>query len=228
VRNYPVKPYILAVDTTHEAGSIALARGAEILEERALQSPSGFGHVIFCELRSLLARHGLGASDIELFAAASGPGSFTGVRVGLACIKGLAEATAKPAAAVSNLAALAYFGTAGLRAVLMDARRGEVYAAVYDAALRPVQPERVVRLDVWLETLPEAVGELIAPDFGPFAGRLANSRVETIARVTAPKAMAAAVAAIAFEKWRRGEAQDPALIDANYIRRADAELFWKE
>ncbi len=71
---------------------------------------------------------------VDCFAAASGPGSFTGVRVGLACVKGLAEALGKPAVAVSNLRAIASFGTAPWRAVVLDARRGEIYGAVYDAA----------------------------------------------------------------------------------------------
>ena len=68
--------------------------------------------------------------EIDCFAAASGPGSFTGVRVGLAAVKGLAEALGKPAVGISNLRALSLFGKAALRAVVLDARRGEVYGAV--------------------------------------------------------------------------------------------------
>ncbi len=223
-----MKPLILALDTTHECGSLALARGDEILEERALFSPSGFAHVLFPELESLLARHGLDAGAVDCFAATSGPGSFTGVRVGLSCVKGLAEATGNPVVAVSNLEALAYFGTAELRAVVMDARRGEVYAAVYDSALRPVEPEMVTKFEVWLETLPDTALEFISTDFQPLAEHLAGTRFEKIPRVTAPRTIAAAVAVIAFGRWQRGETRNPAAIDANYVRRSDAELFWKE
>jgi len=145
-----VTPLILAVDTTHEHGSLALARAGDLLEQVALESASGFAHVIYAHLEGLLGRHGVSVGDIDCFAAASGPGAFTGVRVCLACVKGLAEAAGKPAVAVSDLAAIASFGTAPLRAALLDARRGEVYAALYDAAGCLVRPEAVAPPARWL------------------------------------------------------------------------------
>jgi tRNA threonylcarbamoyladenosine biosynthesis protein TsaB len=211
-------PRILAVDTTHEHGSIAL--GEDVAR---IDAPSGFAHVLYPHLRSLLDRHGLSVGDIDCFAAAAGPGSFTGVRVGLACIKGLAEAAGKPGVAVSNLEALARFGSAPLRAVLLDARRGQIYGAVYDAAGGIVVPEAVVTLAGWLAGLPAADLEFIAPDFTPFGDALPPAP-----RVTAGHALAGAVARIAAERLARGEARDPAALDANYVRRSDAELFWKE
>lgn len=223
-----MKPLVLAVDTTHEFGSLALAAGEETIEEVLLHAPAGFGHVLYGHLGQLLARHGVTPAAIDCFAAASGPGSFTGVRVGLACVKGLAEAVGKPAAGVSNLEAMATFGTGPLRAVVMDARRGEVYGAVYDASGRVVAPEVVVKFPVWLETLPEGI-EFIATDFSPFRPGLAGTRFQDAAPVvTAPRALAAAIARIAVARWRRGEACDPAALDANYVRRSDAELFWKD
>ena len=143
-------PLVLAVDTTHEHGSIAL--GEDVVP---LHSPTGFAHVLYPHLRELLDRRGVTVDAIDCFAAAAGPGSFTGVRVGLACIKGLAEATGKPAVAVSNLEALARCGSAPLRAVLLDARRGEIYGAVYDQAGRLAAPEVVMQLTAWLATLPD-------------------------------------------------------------------------
>lgn len=211
-------PRVLAVDTTHEYGSIALGGEAVLLH-----SPSGFAHVLYPHLRELLDRSGVELGAIDCFAAASGPGSFTGVRVGLACIKGLAEAAGKPAAAVSNLEALARFGSAPLRAVLLDARRGEVYGAVYDAAGRLVVPESVGKLADWLATLPAGDLEFISTDFSGFGEGLPAAP-----RVTAPRALAGAVAEIAAQRFARGEVSDPAALDANYVRRSDAELFWKE
>ncbi len=108
-----------------------------VIEEVALDSPDGFAHVLFGEIERLLARHGLGIEQVDAFASASGPGSFTGVRVGLTAVKGLAEATGRKVVAVSNLEALAWFGSRPLRAAVLDARRGEVYGGVYDAGLRP-------------------------------------------------------------------------------------------
>ena len=116
---------ILAVDTTREFGSIALAGAEGPVDEELLHAEDGFGHVLYGHLARMLDRHGLRVEDIECFAAASGPGSFTGVRVGLACVKGLAEACGKRVVAVSNLRALAAFGSAPLRATALDARRGD-------------------------------------------------------------------------------------------------------
>ncbi|HKA02180.1 MAG TPA: tRNA (adenosine(37)-N6)-threonylcarbamoyltransferase complex dimerization subunit type 1 TsaB [Candidatus Solibacter sp.] len=201
-------PLILALDTTNEYGSIALVRvvpsGAETLEEQQLHEPAGFSKVLFARLDALLTRHGVKPADIDGFAGASGPGSFTGVRVGLACIKGLAEALAKPAIAVSNLEALARFGTAPLRAVWIDARREEVYGAVYDASGDLVRPEVVMRHDDWRATLP------------PEAELLSGLRP-----------LAATIARIAAERLARGDRGDPAEIDANYVRRSDAELLFR-
>jgi tRNA threonylcarbamoyladenosine biosynthesis protein TsaB len=215
---------ILSVDTTSEFGSIALTDGDRVIEEIPLHSPDGFGHILFQRIEQLLARHDVNVQQIECFAAASGPGSFTGVRVGLAAVKGLAEATGKRVVAVSNLKALAFFGSAPLRATVLDARRGEVYGAVYNDWLEIVNPEVVVKFPAWLETLPAGRLEFIGLDFSPFLGSVDSN----IPVVTAPRALAAAIGRIAGSEYRQGRASDPAEIDANYVRRSDAELFWKE
>jgi tRNA threonylcarbamoyladenosine biosynthesis protein TsaB len=206
-----VNPLTLALDTTREHGSIALARGGTVIEEAAVHAPGGFAHAIYGEIEALLRRTGVGLREVELFAAASGPGSFTGVRVGLACVKGLAEALGRPAAAVSNLRVVASFGTARLRAAVLDARRGEVYGAVYTAEGELAGRETVGKFEMWLAGLPEGV-EILSPDYA----------AEGVAITRTPQEMAAAVARIAA-----GEPRDPAALDANYVRRSDAELFWK-
>jgi tRNA threonylcarbamoyladenosine biosynthesis protein TsaB len=223
-----VNELILAVDTTHEFGSLALLRGGKVLEEMLLHSPEGFGQILFGRLAELLARCAVSVADVDCFAAASGPGSFTGVRIGLASVKGLAEATGKPAVAVSNLAAMATFGSAALRAVVLDARRGEVYGAVYDACGRAAAPETVMPFTAWLHTLPDGEIEFVATDFSPFAAAIEGTRFARAVVTTAPRALAAAVGRIASEQLRAGHAAGPAAIDANYVRRSDAELFWKE
>lgn len=198
-------PYILAMDTTGDAGSFALVDGPTLLEEVALTVTDGFGHVLFAELEKLLARHGVSWSDIACFAAAAGPGSFTGVRVGLAAAKGLADAADAKVVAVSNLQALAHLGSGDLRAPWMDARRGEIYGAVYDGAGRLVQEETVTTYDAWAASLPQ--GATILPPGPPIAR---------------------AIAAIAWERLEQGSTQDAAEIDANYVRRSDAELNWRD
>jgi tRNA threonylcarbamoyladenosine biosynthesis protein TsaB len=221
-----VTPIILAVDTTHAYGSLALARAGDLIEELAFESPSGFAHVIYGHLAALLGRHNVPVSDVDCFAAASGPGAFTGVRVCLACVKGLAEAEGKPAVAVSNLAAIASFGTAPLRAAIVDARRSEVYGGVYDAAGRLAGHETVALPARWLDTLPDGV-ELVSPDYTAFAAAVDASRHRAAPRTNAPHALAAAIARIAWRRWQAGETSDPAALDANYVRRSDAESLWK-
>jgi tRNA threonylcarbamoyladenosine biosynthesis protein TsaB len=215
---------ILALDTTSEFGSIALVERGRLVEEVLLHSPDGFGHILHDQIRRLLDRHRLRVQDIECFAAANGPGSFTGVRIGLAAVQGLAEAAGKRVAAVSNLQALAYFGSAELRASVLDARRGEVYGAVYDRDLNPRTPEVVMKFQDWIKTLLAGNIDLISTNpelFAPFAP-------PGIPLVTAPRALASAIAQIAWRRFTAGEVLDPAAVDANYVRRSDAELFWKE
>ncbi len=207
---------ILALDVTSEFGSIALLDGAKLIEQVAVHSPEGFAHVLFQEIEALLALHGWTIADVEGFAATSGPGAFTGVRVGLTVVKGLAEACGRKVVAVSNLRALACFGSAELRAAVLDARRGDVYGGVYDSSGRAVQDEVVTKLETWLAGLP-AGAEIVAQG-------IELERPYT----RAPREIAAAVGRIAAEEFAEGGGKDPAEIDANYVRRSDAELFWRE
>jgi tRNA threonylcarbamoyladenosine biosynthesis protein TsaB len=209
---------ILAIDTTGEYGSIALVDEASAVDEMALHAPDGYAHVLFAHVEEILRRNAAKLADVACFAAASGPGSFTGVRVGLACIKGLAEAMGKPAVGVSNLQAIASFGASPLRAAVLDARRGEVYGAVYDAAGRLIQRETVAKFSAWMEALPPGDMEILSPDF---------ECASVVIRKT-PRTIAGAVARLALERLALGEACDPAGLDANYVRRSDAELFWKD
>jgi tRNA threonylcarbamoyladenosine biosynthesis protein TsaB len=195
---------ILALDTTGEQGSIALVQNGQVVEEVAMESPDGFAHVVFGEIQSLLERHGVSIAQIDVFAAAAGPGSFTGVRVGLAAAKGLAEATGKQVAGVSNLQAVASFGDSAVRAAIIDARRGEIYGGVYDGSLNAISEEVVMPKTQWLATLPDGA-EIVEGD-----GRL----------------LAGAIGKIAASHPEL--ARDPAEIDANYVRRSDAEILWKE
>ncbi len=208
-----MKHRIVALDTTSEYGSLALVEDGATVEEVEIHSPDGFGHVLFPQLQRLLQRHGWRHELVTGYAAAAGPGSFTGVRVGLAAVKGLAEAAGARAAAVSTLRAIASFGSAARRAACIDARRGEIYGALFDESLSPLGDEIVGALDKWLAALPPDA-ELITP-----APELVSGRPFTLT----PRALAAAVGRLAAPLLT-----DPAALDANYVRRSDAELFWKE
>lgn len=218
---------ILALDTAAQFGSLALAADGVVVEEVVLHSPEGFSTTLFGHISILLARHGWTIDSIDCFAAASGPGSFTGVRVGLAAVKGLAEAFGRKVVAVSNLVALAAAGSLPVRAAVIDARRGEVYGGLYDSSLQPLAPEMVEKFPAWLASLPDGPVEFLSPDFMPFRSALASSRFSR-APVTELRAVAGPVARIAGLRFGRGEASDPAAVDANYVRRSDAELLWTD
>lgn len=201
---------IVAIDTAGEFASLALLDGEQVVEELLLQSADGYAHILFSQLERLMARHGWRHSQVDGYAAGAGPGSFTGVRVALAAVKGLAEAAGARAAAVSNLQAMASYGTAPLRAPFYDARRGEIYAALYDAQLNRVADECVVKFQPWHAALPPQA-EILTPDPAVFG----------LTATTTPRALAAAIARLAANQLL-----DPAALDANYVRRSDAELNW--
>ncbi|MBV9502326.1 MAG: tRNA (adenosine(37)-N6)-threonylcarbamoyltransferase complex dimerization subunit type 1 TsaB [Acidobacteriaceae bacterium] len=215
---------ILALDTTSEHGSVAIRSKGQTLAEVTIHSPEGFAHLIFQAIGRALDKAGLGLADLDCLAAANGPGSFTGIRVGLSAVKGLAEALGKPAVGVSNLQALSSFGKNRVRAVVLDARRGEVYSAVYNSDLTVVAPETVSPFPKWLETLMEPDYEFISPRGNPFWLALQGTRFADMPFSEVAHPLASAVALCA----ERAVWTDPALLDANYVRRSDAELFWKD
>lgn len=210
---------ILAIDTASEFGSLALHENGSTLEELPMHAENGYSPVLYGNIRSLLERHGWSLTSIDVFAAASGPGSFTGVRVGLTAAKGLADAVGRGALGVSNLQALSEFGETDARGVILDARRGEVYAAVYDAQLKLISPETVTALEPWLASLAGTPREFISPDASAF-----RTQLPADVRLREQRTIAAAIARIA----ERTPAVDPAYLDANYVRRSDAELFWTD
>ncbi len=221
-------PVILAIDTTSEFGSVAIRVGGHLIAERLIHSPDGLGHLLFGELEQLLIHGSVALTEIDCFAAAAGPGSFTGVRVGLTAAKGLAEAQHKPVAVVSNLRALATFGSARWRVVLLDARRGEVYAAVYNADLALVIEETVAPLTTWLEHLPPHDYEFITLAGSPFRAATEGTPFAAMKWIEASQSLAGAVALCAEKDLADGHTVDALVADANYVRRSDAELLWKD
>lgn len=203
-------PRIVAIDTASEFGSLALLKGGVVLEEMILHSPEGFGQILFPQLDRLMRRHGWKYDTVAGFAAGSGPGSFTGVRVALAAIKGLAEATGVPAAAISNLQAMSLYGSAALRAPFFDARRGEIYAGLYTSDQTAAGAEIVTKFQTWRDSLSQGV-ELLTPDPAIFG----------VEATRTPRALAGAIGQLAANRLT-----DPMALDANYVRRSDAELNW--
>jgi tRNA threonylcarbamoyladenosine biosynthesis protein TsaB len=214
---------VLGVDTSGKNGSIALVRleqgSPRTLEVVALEGGT-FSAQLVPQISELLQRHRLTKRNIDAFAVASGPGSFTGLRVGLAAIKALAEVLQKPIAAVSLLEAVARIsGSEGDALAALDAGRGEVYVADVHTS----DPRVTVR-EQQLLTFAEFVSskgnrQIVTPDAK--IAELAREHGLRVELVDRPRADA--IARIGSEKIQAGEMISVEALDANYIRRSDAE-----
>ena len=219
---------LLAVDTSGKNGSLALARVTmgqgeiDVLEVVPLAGGT-FSAQLVPQIAALLEKHGHSKSHLGAFAVANGPGSFTGLRVGLAAIKALAEALRKPIAAVSLLEAVASSG-AGRERVLaaLDAGRGDVYAGNYEFGPKvKMHSERLLSRE---EFVAEAAGKaVVTPDaaLAEFA-RAAGIPVELIEYPNS-----GVIGRLGWEHLKRGETVSPEELEANYIRHSDAEIFSK-
>ncbi|MDR1927504.1 MAG: tRNA (adenosine(37)-N6)-threonylcarbamoyltransferase complex dimerization subunit type 1 TsaB [Oscillospiraceae bacterium] len=123
----------LGVDSASQSASAALVRAGALLGECFACTARKHSAVLLPMIEQLFAQTGLGLEQVDRFAVTNGPGSFTGVRIGVSLVKGLAQARGKPCAGVSTLKALAYPAAdrEGLLCCALDARRGQVYAAVF-------------------------------------------------------------------------------------------------
>lgn len=221
---------ILALDTTTRPGSCALVREGQLLREELGDAAREQAERLPGDLEALLSRESVSLADIDLLAVATGPGSFTGLRIGIATMQGLAMAIGTPLLGVSALDALAHLVTKGQGevgdnrvAAWMDAWRGEVFAATYEHG-REVAPAIVAR--------PEALLAGLAGQPVLFTGDGALAYRKTIhaalgvnARFTDPVSpvLAGAVAVLAGTAFRSGEQTPPHAIKPLYVRRSDAE-----
>jgi len=220
---------ILATDTSWKHGSLALARGDaekfELLETASLTG-GAFSAELVPQIAAVLARCNLRKKEIDGFVAVSGPGSFTGLRVGLAAIKGLVEVLKKPIATVSVLEALAIAsGVSGRVFAALDAQREEVFLGQYDVQSKTLQAtslqaESLLTRGAFLAALP-AGAMVVTPDESIVA--LASPPGTTIRRTKRPGAET--IAGIGLRKILAGQTVSADALDANYVRRSDAEIF---
>ena len=221
----------LSIDTSGKSGGITLAEGNtdsfRIIESAPIAGGT-FSAQLVPTLATLLRKHGLVARDLEAFVAVSGPGSFTGLRVGLSAIKGLAEILRKPIATVSLLEALAISsGKEGRMAAALDAGRDEIFFGLYQIA-----SGRAATLRQELLSRVEFAGRIQQLDAVPVVtsdpgiAELMASAGSSVLHVDRPGS--AAAARIGLRKILAGETVGVEELDANYIRRSDAEIFSKK
>lgn len=227
---------LLAVDTSGKNGSIALARakanqnGSEIdVIEVVPLSGGTFSAQLVPEIAALLQKHGHSKSDLDGFAVVTGPGSFTGLRVGLAAVKALGEALQKPIAAISLLEAVASSGKARGRVLAaLDAGRTDVYVGDYifeDEQAKLANEKLLSRAEFVAEVknsnsrdatvvTPDSALAKLFQTSGTLVELIADPNAETIAR-------------FGWDRLRRNQTVLPEELEANYIRRSDAEIFSK-
>ena len=236
---------ILAVDTSTRTGSAAILRDSEVLCEVAGYEETPYSSRLFRDIAVLRDRAGLGLNQMNMFAVAAGPGSFTGLRVGLTAVKAWSEIHGKPIAAVSGLEAIASQalvessnGSGGpFIAPFLDARRGQLFGAIYrklenvPGGLQLVSDESILSLDEFLEMVRAKRSEGIqlvssTPEVLP-APRLAEE-LPGVPVITVSAALAPAIGRLGLARARSGSLVDSMHLDANYVRRSDAELKWTD
>lgn len=229
---------VLAIDTCDSRGSVALLRNDAVLKVVVREAQEDYSSWLLPAVQECLEGNGLQMQQVDAYAVAAGPGSFTGVRVGLTSVKAWAEVYGKRVAAVSRLDALAAQASGDTEwvAAFFNAQRGQVFGAVYQrnrADLARSGGEMVIAPGKFVEAAAEVAREeriaWVSPDAECITQEKAwkarekrGEKIESVSSVLAPIIGRLGLAALA-----EGRFTDALALDANYVRRSDAEIFWK-
>ena len=218
---------LLALETSAERGSVALFDGGELIGESWLDAGERHAASLLVSLDRLLAEHGRALEQIDRIALSIGPGSFTGLRIGLATALGLAFGTDRLLVPVPTLAALATQASAsGPIAPILDARRGEVYAGLYRADARELVADSCSSISDFLARLPAGeeialLGGGVAPHRAAIAAHLGGHA--RFLPVDAGCLRAASVGRLGLRLDAAGLSVAPERVELRYLRRAEAE-----
>jgi len=231
---------ILAVDSCDFRGSVALREAGSLVGLQRHERAEDFSSWLIPAVARCLEQAGLELRNVDVFAVASGPGSFTGLRVGLTATKAWAELFGKRIVAVSRLEVMTRLAgeMPGYVAASFDAQRGQIFGGLYQIGEkregRVIDQEIVIAPDEFVKWVGERAGRESVRWIGLDPGLLTAApgwerraeRGELILRCSC--GLAAGVAELAEERAQRGEFTDALRLDANYVRRSDAEIFWKD
>ena len=229
---------VLAIDTCDSRGSVALLRDEAALRVVTHVSDEDYSSWLLPAVGECLEGGGLRMEQVDAYAVAAGPGSFTGVRVGLTSVKAWAEVYGKRIVAVSRLEALAAEASEDTAwvAAFFNAQRGQVFGAVYrrnGTGFARSGDEMVIAPGKFVEAAAEAAhgekiswvstdAECVVAEEAWKARESRGEKVESVSSVQAPMIGRLGLAALA-----EGRFTDALALDANYVRRSDAEIFWK-
>jgi tRNA threonylcarbamoyladenosine biosynthesis protein TsaB len=226
----------LAIDTCDRMGSVGLRAGGELVASR-LHEDRDYSSWLLPSVESLLAEARKKYSDLDLIVVATGPGSFTGVRVGLCAAKAWAEVYGKRVVGLSRLAAMSRQATTdGWVSASYDAHRGQLFGGLYRRTAGTwnlVEQEMVIAPEEFLTFVNRcAKGEPVQwVSHDPDLIRTLPSWNAHVASgstlITGESAVANLIGELGEEKASRGEFTDVLQLDANYVRRCDAEIYWK-
>jgi tRNA threonylcarbamoyladenosine biosynthesis protein TsaB len=215
---------VLALDTSTRTGSCAIVRDGSVLREAAGDPDRSQAARLPGDLMQLLAHAGVLLAHIEAFAVVTGPGSFTGLRVGIATMQGLAFACDRPLVGVSGLDALAAIAGASRVVTWVDAWRGEVYSAVYEAGVARRLPEVAPPASI-LDSLEGDAWTFIGDGAATYRD-LIDATLAGRGRLHEPAAplLAGVVGRLASVELASGQRPAPDAVRPLYIRRPDAQL----
>ena len=206
---------ILGIDTCGPAGTVALARLAdervEVLGQTELEGRT-YSETLVASVAELLAAHGAKLEQVSCIVVVHGPGSFTGVRIGLSAAKGFSDGAGIPLVATSRLAVLAH--TAGTANAALDAHRDEVFLRIEDKERLAGRAEMTAEDAAAEVAVFDDAGALLMASVWP------GSRLVRVPPPTAVDAIRFAVPLVLRSHW-----DDTSLLDGHYLRRSDAEIF---
>jgi tRNA threonylcarbamoyladenosine biosynthesis protein TsaB len=213
--------HLLAIDTTTRRASVALLQDDEVRGEIRLLEDGGHSPTVLPAVEMLLNAAGRRPVDVDAYAVAVGPGSFTGVRVGISTVQGLALGSGRPVVGLSSLEGLAarLQGSAPILGPVMDAYRDQVYAAVYDADLKPRREPASLAPDAWLADLP--TGAAVLGDGATRYRDLIRERRPDVIVSDRSLFLAATLGRLARARLARGEGIEAAVLRPLYLRAPD-------
>ena len=231
MRNEKWEMKILAIDTSTRVGSIAVVQGSLLKAQQILNVSATHNQRLLPGIERILADAGWSLNDLDGFAVSLGPGSFTGLRIGLSIIKGLAWATSKPLAGIPTLDALAANVSFVPHKIcpILDARKGEIYTAFYRqgdggiprrlTSYMAIKPEQLLAL---ISETTVLIGDGLL-SYGDYLKRELGSRL-----VVPPPHLsviyASSVAWLGWHRLRSGESDDVSTCTPLYVRPSEAEL----
>jgi len=219
----------LAFDTSSKTAAVALLRDSDILYDVVINTGLPHSEVLLVEIDKALRERSLKIKDVDLFACTIGPGSFTGLRIGVSTLKGLMLAAGKPAAGISSLAALALNAgnTSKLICSVMDAGRGYLYTAFYrydkNKGLEQIGIEKVIQPEAMLSNVDEEV-YLIAEESVKCSDIIGKKNKKIIINLkSARNIKASSVGILGIKKYFQKELLNKETLTPVYLRPADAQ-----